>query len=146
MNVDILHPTPQFARPQWIDLCGAWGLAHDDADAGRAAHWESRTDVFDRTITVPFPPESHASGLRETGYHPVVWYRRAIPVACPAGRERLMLHFGAVDYAATVWVNGKMVGAHTGGHTPFAFDITDALDEGQAEAFKRAAEEAGSNP
>jgi beta-galactosidase/beta-glucuronidase len=134
MSDDVLHPNPQFARPQWTDLCGSWDFAYDDADIGCAAHWEARADVFDRSIIVPFPPESRASGLRETGYHPVVWYRRAIPAERPAGRDRLMLHFGAVDYAATVWVNGKMVGGHTGGHTPFVLDITDALDAGQREA------------
>ncbi len=134
MTSELLHPTPQFARAEWLDLCGSWGFAHDDADAGRSAHWETRADVYDREIIVPFPPESRASGLRETGYHPVVWYRRAIAVARPAGRDRLMLHFGAVDYAATVWVNGQMVGTHIGGHTPFTLDITDALDADQAEA------------
>ncbi len=94
---------------------------------GLSEHWEARPAAFDRAITVPYPPESRASGLRETGYHPVVWYRRTFVAPAPAHGQRLMLHFGAVDYRAAVWVNGQFVGRHTGGHTPFAFDVTDAL-------------------
>jgi len=133
MSNDTLHPNPQFARPGWEDLSGSWGFAFDDADVGRDAHWEVEADAFTWTITVPYPPESKASGLRDTGYHPVVWYRRTFTADAPPGRDRLMLHFGAVDYAAAVWVNGKLVGSHTGGHTPFTFDITSALDGDAAE-------------
>jgi beta-galactosidase/beta-glucuronidase len=128
MSEETLHPTPQFARPAWTDLCGPWGFAFDDADAGLDAHWEVEPGVFTQTITVPYPPESRASGLRETGYHPVVWYRRMFSSAPQPGRDRLLLRFGAVDYAATVWIGGRMVGRHSGGHTPFSFDITDALE------------------
>ncbi|NUS08360.1 MAG: glycoside hydrolase family 2 [Nonomuraea sp.] len=121
------HPRPLLARPAWEDLSGQWQFAYDDDDIGLAEHWQRRADVFDRTITVPYPPESPASGIGDTGYHPVLWYRRTITVEPPEPGRRVMLRFGAVDYRADVWVNGEHVAFHEGGQTPFAADITDAL-------------------
>ena len=121
----ITHPRPLLRRP-WTDLSGPWGFAHDDADRGRSAGWADGTGPFDRTIQVPFPPESPASGIGDDGFHPVVWYRR--PFDCrPAADARVLLHLGAVDYRASVWVNGRLVAEHEGGHTPFSADITEAL-------------------
>jgi beta-galactosidase/beta-glucuronidase len=124
------HPTPQFARARWHDLAGEWQFAFDPNDAGRDAHWESATAPFDRSITVPFPPESTASGIGVAGPHRVVWYRLATNLdgLLRADSERVLLHFGAVDYRADVWVNGIHVTGHEGGHTPFHADITHALD------------------
>jgi len=133
-----LPPNPQFRRDGWIDLCGAWGFAHDDADAGVAGNWWQRPEVFDRQIVVPFPPESELSGLRETGFHPVIWYRRAFTAPALQPGEKLLLNFGAVDYAATVWVNGQCVGSHEGGHVPFALDVTHALTQGEQVVVLRA--------
>lgn len=127
MELEPTHPRPQLRRTRWIDLCGAWEFAFDDANVGIAEGWITRPEVFDRTIQVPFPPESRASGIAETGPHPVVWYRRAFQVAPADRQERLLLHFGAVDYRADVWVNGQLVAQHAGGHTPFSADITSAL-------------------
>jgi beta-galactosidase/beta-glucuronidase len=123
-----LHPTPQLARADWIDLCGPWAFAYDDGNVGLLQHWEDRDDVFDRTITVPFPPESVASGIGDTSYHPYVWYRRTVEIEPPPDGKRLTLHFGAVDYRAHVWVNGDLVASHEGGMTPFQADVTDALN------------------
>jgi beta-galactosidase/beta-glucuronidase len=123
-----VHPRPQLTRP-WTDLCGPWGYRADDADAGRRDAWFQRPEVFDRTIQVPFPPESAASGIADRGFHPVVWYRREFEHRPVPGR-RLLLHFGAVDYRAAVWVNGRLVVEHEGGHVPFAADVTDVLDPG----------------
>ena len=78
-------------------------------------------------IQVPFPFESRASGIGDTGFHPVVWYRREVQATARPG-HRLLLHFGAVDYRAHVWVNGRAVAYHEGGHTSFTADITSALD------------------
>jgi beta-galactosidase/beta-glucuronidase len=125
-----VHPRPQLVRREWTDLCGRWGFAHDDDDVGLADGWAESAKPFDRTITVPYPPESKLSGIRDTGYHPVVWYRLEIKTPRPPDGERLLLHFGAVDYRATVWVDGTLVGSHEGGHTPFSCDITHALDAG----------------
>jgi beta-galactosidase/beta-glucuronidase len=122
-----LHPRPQLTRDRWIDLSGAWAFAYDDADRGEREGWQVRVEPFDRTIIVPFPPESIASGLRETGFHPVVWYRQTFTISDAERTGRLLLHFGAVDYHARVWVNGQLVVEHYGGHTPFSADITTAL-------------------
>lgn len=124
------HPRPQLRRAGWVDLCGRWGFAHDDADHGVAARWFEGADVFDRQIIVPFPPESEASGLRETSFHPIVWYRRTFEVTTAQQTGRLLLHFGAVDYRAHVWVNGRLACEHEGGHTPFSADITPLLVDG----------------
>jgi len=124
------HPRPQLRRAGWTDLCGRWGFAFDDGDVGQAEGWERLSDPFTREIVVPYPPESKASGVHETGYHPVVWYRRTIPLAPPMAGERVLLHFGAVDYRAQVWVNGRLAAEHDGGHTPFSADITLLLEDG----------------
>jgi len=128
-----MHPRPQLTRDRWTDLSGSWGFACDDADVGLRDGWVERPDAFDRTIVVPFPPESRASGIVEPGYHPVVWYRRTFRVPTEDRRGRLLLHFGAVDYRADVWVNGRLVVRHEGGHTPFAADVTTALLPGDAD-------------
>ena len=85
--------------------------------------------MFDHTIQVPYPPESMLSEIHDTSFHPVVWYQRTVDVDPPRPGERMLLHFGAVDYTATVWVNGRRIGEHEGGHTPFELDITGALEE-----------------
>lgn len=121
------HPRPQLRRRDWQNLSGAWGFAFDDAGVGMLEQWQHRGDVFDRTIEVPFPFESSASGIGDTGYHPVVWYRLELD-ASVGPQRRLLLHFGAVDYRAHVWVNGQAVAYHQGGSTPFTADITSALD------------------
>lgn len=123
-----MHPQPQLARSRWIDLTGPWGFAYDDADRGRDEAWEDRPDVYTRTIIVPFPPESPASGIGDTGFHPVVWYRRTFRVPREDRDKRLILHCGAIDYRAAAWVNGRLVATHEGGQTPFSADITTALN------------------
>ncbi|MYW69376.1 glycoside hydrolase family 2 [Streptomyces sp. SID8379] len=125
------HPRPQLVRdPNWRDLSGPWRFAHDDADLGRRARWPDPdvTAPFTATITVPYPPESPASGIHDTGFHPVVWYRRSVDLTRPAAGRRLLLHFGAVDHRAEVWLDGRPVGRHEGGHTGFTCDLTDAVD------------------
>ncbi len=126
-TTETTHPRPQFRRAAWTSLDGPWGFAYDDADRGLDEGWQGRADVYARTITVPFPPESPASGVGDTSFHPVVWYRRAFDVAPEDRDKRLLLHCGAVDYRAHVWVNGQLVAMHEGGNTPFSADITAAL-------------------
>ena len=136
---ETIHPRPQMTRPRWIDLSGPWGFAYDDHDRGIEERWQEREDIFTRTITVPFPPESAASGIDDNSYHPVVWYRRTVRVPFEDAGKRLLLHFGAVDYCAQVWVNGRLVATHEGGHTPFSVDITTALGpDGEGEIVVRA--------
>ena len=89
-------------------------------------------------IRVPYPPESQLSGVNDPGFHPVVWYRRSFEVPSDWRDGRIILHFGAVDYAARVWVNGTLAVSHEGGHTPFFADITGVLGEGEQEVVVRA--------
>ncbi len=136
-----VHPRPQLTRPRWIDLGGVWGFAYDDAGRGLDEGWQQRADVFTHTIQVPFPPESPLSGLGDTAYHPIVWYRRTFRVADEDARRRLLLHCGAVDYRAHVWVNGQLVATHEGGQTPFSADITTALCPGEEQVVVMRAED-----
>ncbi|HUG51971.1 MAG TPA: glycoside hydrolase family 2 TIM barrel-domain containing protein [Vicinamibacteria bacterium] len=124
------HPRPDRVRADWLSLNGPWSFEFDDADRGRAERWHTGTRAFSRTIVVPYAFQSRLSGIGETGFHDVVWYRRAVEVPEAWRGRRVMLRFGAVDYEATVWVNGMEAGRHRGGHTPFSFDVTDSLGPG----------------
>ncbi len=128
-----MHPRPQLIRERWTDLSGPWQFAFDDGHVGLRDGWPERADVFDRIIQVPFPPDSRASGIADPAPHPVVWYRRTFADVRSDHAERLLLHFGAVDYRAQVWVNGRCVAEHEGGHTPFTVDVTGALGRGKEE-------------
>lgn len=132
-----LHPRPRVQRARWADLNGQWQFAYDDADAGIRERWQDDAKRFDRTIIVPFPPESEMSEINDKGFHPVLWYRRTFKAAAAPG-QRLLLHFGAVDYRARVWVNGDLVATHEGGHTPFTADITASLKPGEQVVVVRA--------
>jgi hypothetical protein len=88
-------------------------------------HAPVEVETWPARITVPYPPESVASGIGDRGFHYVCWYERDFEVQC--GNQRVILHFGAVDYAAEVWVNGSLAASHEGGHTPFSADITELL-------------------
>ncbi len=127
---DPAYPRPQLLRERWTDLTGTWQFGYDDADVGVDERWwEPGCEAFDREIVVPYPPESPASGIGDTGFHRVVWYRRTFERRDAGDRpgERVLLHFGAVDHQASVWVNGSLVVTHEGGHTPFSADVTHAL-------------------
>lgn len=123
------HPRPQMRREKWLDLCGEWGFAFDQEDRGLSDCWFDRADVFDQQIVVPYPPESRLSGVEDTGFHPVVWYRREFTLDEALREDDLRLHFGAVDYRASVWVNGRLAAEHAGGHTPFSADIAPLLND-----------------
>jgi beta-galactosidase/beta-glucuronidase len=117
------YPRPQLRRAEWISLNGQWDFALDDE-----ARWSDPGEViWDRTIEVPYAPETPRSGVGEDGLFKACWYRRRFtPLTVPAG-YRLILHFGAVDYLATVWVGGVLAGQHEGGYTPFEIDLTSFL-------------------
>ncbi len=139
---NIIHPRPQLTRTRWIDLGGAWGFAYDDERRGLDESWQTRVEVYTRTIQVPFPPESPASGIGDTSFHPIVWYRRTFQVSSVDAGKRLLLHCGAVDYRAHVWVNGQLVVTHEGGQTPFSADITTVLHSGEDQVIVIRAEDA----
>ena len=114
------YPRPQLRRDGWVSLNGSWDFAFDPSGT-----WRSPSHVqWDRSVRVPFAPEAPASGLGVTSFFRACWYRRTIPVPRLGDGERLLLHFGAVDYEATVWAGGVPVGHHVGGYTPFTIDLT----------------------
>ena len=119
------YPRPQMVREDWMCLNGAWEF--DITDNSR------RPSVYGSTIIVPFSPETKLSGLeRKTKPTDVLWYRKEIQIPASFSGKRLLLHFGAVDCEATVWVNEVSVARHTGGYLPFTADITDAVEDGRA--------------
>jgi beta-galactosidase/beta-glucuronidase len=121
------YPRPQFQREQWLNLNGQWEFEFDDANAGLDENWASGAKKFSRSIVVPFCFESSKSTIGDTAFHPWVWYRRSFTLPPAWKGQRVLLHFGAVNYWAMVWVNGKLAGRHEGGSTPFSFDITPLL-------------------
>ncbi len=124
------HPRPDFVRADWRTLNGPWQFEFDDGNTGLAGKWYAADHKLARQIVVPYVFQSRLSGIGDPAFHDVVWYRRTFNVPDAWKGRRLLLHFGAVDYEATVWVNGQMVGRHEGGHTPFNFDVTHALVPG----------------
>lgn len=124
------YPQPQFQRGQWLSLNGAWEFEFDDANTGLDADWASGSRKFSRNITVPYCFESRLSGIGDTSFHPWIWYRRAIALPAAWKGQRVLLHFGAVNYWSMVWLNGKLAGSHEGGNTPFTFDVTPLLQPG----------------
>jgi beta-galactosidase/beta-glucuronidase len=119
---DFMYPRPQLVRDNWLSLNGIWKFAFDDDRRYRFG------DPIEWThdIQVPFAPEAAASGIGDPGFHSVCWYQREFAFDAQPGC--VLLHFGAVDYSAQVWVNGHLVIRHEGGHTPFSADITRALN------------------
>lgn len=113
-------------RRAWLNLNGSWEFEYDDANNGLKEAWFMSNRAFSKTIVVPFPFQSQLSGIHDPTFHDVVWYRRAFELPADWERKRVLLHFGAVDYRATVWLNGEFVTAHEGGNTPFHAEI-DAL-------------------
>ncbi|WP_409342059.1 glycoside hydrolase family 2 protein [Paenibacillus sp. MBLB4367] len=131
------YPRPQFVRDSWLNLNGEWEFEFDDDDDGERERWyEGRT--LGRTIVVPFCYQSKLSGIGETDFHDIVWYRKKVTLPAEFDGKRTILHFGAVDYEAKVWVNGRLAASHEGGHTPFAADVTDALQAGSNTIVVRA--------
>ncbi|MBN1908316.1 MAG: glycoside hydrolase family 2 [Pirellulales bacterium] len=114
------YPRPQMVRPKWRNLNGVWQLA-----AGRSDQNPPIGVHLPGTVLVPFPIESALSGvMRQTDR---AWYRRTFEVPADWKDQDVLLHFGAVDWEATVWLNGKKLGTHRGGYDAFSFDITEAL-------------------
>jgi hypothetical protein len=115
------YPRPQLVRNQWQNLNGLWDYAVTAKDAATPSKYEGQ-------ILVPFPLESALSGvMKRIDDRSRLWYHRTFTVPTAWSGQRVLLHFGAVDWETTVWVNGKTIGNHRGGYDGFSFDITDAL-------------------
>ena len=121
------YPRPQLVRKDWHNLNGLWDYAIVAKDAAKPEKWDGQ-------ILVPFCPESALSGVgKSVTKDQNLWYRRTVEVPAGWKGKRVLLHFGAVDWEATVSVNGKEFATHRGGSDPFSFDITYALKQGQNE-------------
>lgn len=128
------HPNPQWERETWKNLNGPWEFEFDfGCSAVERRLWEK--ERFDREILVPFCPESRLSGIGYTDFINGVAYRRNFELSQEELSGRVLLHFGAVDYEASVYINGTLVGSHKGGYTSFCFDITKHVVPGPNTLF-----------
>jgi hypothetical protein len=121
------YPRPQMERKKWANLNGLWEYAVNAKDVTQPANFEGQ-------ILVPYPLESALSGVKkDLKPEEVLWYKRKIERPSLKANEKLILNFGAANWEATVFINGKIMGTHSGGYTGFSFDITHALKPGSNE-------------
>lgn len=125
------HPRPDFERAVWQNLNGAWAFELDPKDAGIREKWFSGQRRFRRSIQVPFPWGSPLSGVPDSA--DIAWYKRSIRVPASWKGKRTFLTIGASDWKTTVYLDGRELGSHEGGYTPFSFDLTPYLKYGQAQ-------------
>ncbi|GBU10692.1 hypothetical protein AwErysi_03080 [Erysipelotrichaceae bacterium] len=125
------YPRPQFEREEWQLLNGTWDFCFDRENIGLGQHWEQNfpSDEQAVKIEVPFVYQTALSGINRKEPIDIVWYKRSFT------KEREMpitkIHFGAVDYETIVYLNGKQIGYHIGGHTPFSIDISNYCTTGE---------------
>lgn len=124
------HPNPQFERENWLNLNGEWEFEIDNSVSGRERGLQHAEHLKSKII-VPFCPESRLSGVENTDFSNCVWYRRDIEISESNLNGRVILHFGAVDYDAAVYINGEEAMHHKGGYVSFSGDITRFLRVGK---------------
>lgn len=122
-NVLPEYPRPVMERGDWKNLNGLWEYAITKAGSAKPS-------AFEGQILVPFPVESSLSGVgKRVGDQNALWYKRSFTVPSSWKGKKILLNFGAVDWKSEVWVNGVKLGTHTGGYTPFSFDMTPAINK-----------------
>lgn len=124
------YPRPQFVRKDWLCLNGPWQFEIDYGDSGLDRGLRDRP--LSGRIVVPFAPESALSGLGHTDFMNVVWYRKEVSIPRAWSGRDVLLHFQAVDYDTTVWVNGVEVARHRGGFTPITCALAGLAEPGQS--------------
>ena len=134
------YPRPRLVRDKWQNLNGTWDFCFDFGDSGKYRKlYLPENYCFDKKIIVPFVPESKLSGIEYVDFIIACWYRRSFRLTegFDRERERVLLHIGGADFETEIWVNGKYVGYHKGGYTPFTFDITDFVSDCDSELVVR---------
>lgn len=124
------YPRPQFERADWINLNGTWTYEFDLSNTGVGRKFD-KSEGFPNKITVPYCPESELSGVGYKDFIPAIWYQRKVSIPANWEGKKILIHFGAVDYYATLYVNGAVAGRHWGGSSSFEIDITDYVTPGQ---------------
>lgn len=122
------HPRPDFQRNQWLNLNGSWAFAFDKKDEGLKKNWQNGSQKFPLNIQVPFPWGSKLSGVKDEA--DIAWYQKSIKISNDWKGQRVFVIVGASDYETTVWLDGKLLGKHIGGYTPFEFELTSKIKIG----------------
>jgi beta-galactosidase/beta-glucuronidase len=128
------HPRPDLQRERWLSLNGPWRFAFDPQNCGEPDRWfrPGQGPAKALTITVPFPWESPLSGVAAPDYQGAAWYEREIRLPDDWDGQPAVLHFGAVDWSARVWLNGRLIAEHANGYLPFAVDLGPHLRPGES--------------
>ena len=123
------YPRPELVRENWTNLCGEWDFEFDFGRSGKERGLPGK-EHLNQNIIVPFCPESELSGIGYKDFISACWYHKTVTLT-PSETERILLNFEAAYHTTEVFVNGISVGIHRGGYTPFTFDITDFLTDGE---------------
>ncbi|WP_163195196.1 glycoside hydrolase family 2 protein [Clostridium thermarum] len=121
------YPRRDFMRDIWLDLQGQWEFEFDDENLGVEQEWYDEHS-FSRSINVPYVYQSELSEINIKERHDIIWYKRTFTCGENFKGKRIFINFGAVDFYSKLWINGKYIGSHSGGYTPFKFDISQYVD------------------
>ena len=125
------YPRPNLVRADWLCLNGEWDFQIDNSVSGEFLKFYEKDYKFDSKIILPFCPESVLSGIGNVDFMNCVWYKKTLVMPESFAGKEVILHIGASDWETALYVNGKNLGSHRGGYTPFSFNITSALTEGE---------------
>ena len=136
------YPRMQFRRTQsWVNLNGEWGFAFDPNRSALSSEKWKNDDFYDKTIIVPFAPETKLSGIADIDFHESVFYRKELAIPAEWAGKRIILHFGAVDYYAHIYIDDQKIFDHVGGSTSFEVDLTNFVTPGKTHILKLHAED-----